>query len=66
MIQKDKAATTIHALVLEAIHKNVLRKDGTSVYYMDDQIGFDVESAIDYLADKKNQALKAQIIEKLN
>ena len=33
---------------------------------MDDQIGFDIESAIDYLADKKNQALKAQIIEKLN
>ena len=66
LIQRDKARTSLHATVLEAIHKNVLRKDGTSVYYMDDQIGFDVESAIDYLADKKNQALKAQIIEKLN
>ena len=66
MIQKDKATTTIHALVLEAIHRNVLRKDGTAVYYMDDQLGFDIESTIDYLKDKKNQALKAQIIEKLN
>ena len=33
---------------------------------MDDQLGFDLESAIDNLEDKKNQALKAQIIEKLN
>lgn len=66
MIQKDKARVSLHALVLEAIYKNILRKDGTAVYYMDDQLGFDVESTIDYLADKKNQALKAQIIEKLN
>lgn len=66
LIKRDKARTSLHATVLEAIHKNVLRKDGTAVYYMDDQIGFDIESAIDYLQDSKNQALKAQIIEKLN
>lgn len=65
-IKRDKARTSLHATVLEAIHKNVLRKDGTAVYYMDDQLGFDVESSIDYLQDSKNQALKAQIIEKLN
>lgn len=66
LIKRDKARTSLHALVLEAIYKNVLRKEGTAVYYMDDQIGFDVESAIDYLQDSKNQALKAQIIERLN
>ena len=66
LIKRDKARTSLHATVLEAIHKNVLRKDGTAVYYMDDQLGFDIESAIDYLQDSKNQALKAQIIEKLN
>lgn len=65
-IKRDKARTSLHATVLEAIHKNVLRKDGTAVYYMDDQLGFDVESTIDHLQDTKNQALKAQIIEKLN
>lgn len=65
-IKRDKARTSLHATVLEAIHKNVLRKDGTAVYYMDDQLGFDIESAIDYLQDTKNQALKAQVIEKLN
>ena len=66
IIQRDKKRVSVHALVLEAIHKNVLRRDGTAVYYMDDQIGFDIEAAIDYLSETRNQALKAQIIEKLN
>jgi len=66
IIQRDKGRTSLHSLVLEAIHKNVLRKDGVSVYYMDDQIGFDVESAVDYFSDPKNQTLKAQILEKIN
>lgn len=66
LIRRDKARISLHALVLEAIHKNVLRKEGSSVYYMDDQIGFDVESAVDYFADTNNQALKAQILEKIN
>ena len=66
LINRDKKRTMIHALVLEAIHKSVLRKEGSAVNYMDDQIGFDIESAVDYLIDTKNQALKAQIIERLN
>jgi hypothetical protein len=65
LIKRDSKRNTLHAQVLEALYKNVLRKDGTAVYYMDDQIGFDVESAVDYFADKKNQSLKAQILEKL-
>lgn len=66
LIQRDKKRTALHALVLEAIYKNVLRKEGTSVYYMDDQLGFDVESTIDYFDKKTNQALKAQILEKIS
>jgi len=66
LIQRDKARTSLHALVLEALHKNVLRKEGAAVYYMDDQLGFDVESALDYFADSQNQTLKAQILEKIN
>lgn len=66
LIQRDKARTALHALVLEAIYKNVLRKDGTAIYYMEDQIGYDIESAVDYFQDPKNQTLKAQILEKIN
>jgi hypothetical protein len=65
MIKRDKKDTSLHALILEAIYKGVLRKDGTSIYYMDDQIGFDMESSIAYFKDKNNQTLKAQIMEKL-
>lgn len=65
-IQRDKARTSLHALILEAIYKNVLRKDGPSVYYMEDLVGYDVESAVDYFQDPKNQTLKAQILEKIN
>lgn len=66
LIQRDKTRTALHALVLEGIHKQVLRKDGTAVYYMDDQIGFDVESAVDYFSDPKNQTMKAQIMDLIN
>lgn len=66
IMKRDKVRNTIHSLVLEAIQKNILRREGSAVYYMDDQIGFDMESAIDYLSDNKNQLLKAAILEKLN
>ena len=66
LIKRDKARTSLHALVLEGIYKNVLRKEGTAVYYMDDQLGYDVESAVDYFADAKNQTLKAIILEKIS
>lgn len=66
LITRDKGRVSLHALVLEALQKNVLRKEGSAIYYMDDQIGIDLETAIDYLEDKSKQALKAQILEKLN
>ena len=66
LIQRDKAKTALHALILESLYKNVLRKDGTAIYYMDDQLGFDIESTIEYFIDPKNQTLKAQILEKLS
>lgn len=43
LIKKDKIRVGLHAFVLEALDKNVLRKEGSAVYYMDDQLGFDVE-----------------------
>jgi len=66
IIQRDKKRTSLHALVLEALQKNVLRKEGSAIYYMDDQLGFDIEAAIDYFEDKKNQVQKVHIIELLN
>lgn len=65
LIRKDKEDLAVHAMVLEGLEKNVLRKEGTSVYYMDDQLGFDVSSAVQYFRDPSNQKLKAEIINKL-
>lgn len=66
LVSRDKTRTTLHSMVLEALQKNVLRKEGSAIYHMDDQIGFDLESAIDYLEDKKNQLFKTMILEKIN
>ena len=65
IIKRDATRNSAHCIILEGLHQSILRKDGTSVYYMDDQIGFDTESAIDYVLDKKNQTLKAQILERI-
>jgi hypothetical protein len=66
LIQRDKARVGLHSLILEALYKNILRKDGTSIYFMDDQLGFDIESTIDYFINPKNQTLKAQVLEKIS
>ena len=65
LIKADKTETAIHAMILEGIEKNVLRKEGTSIYYMDDQLGYDIFSAINYFKDPSNQKLKAEILDKL-
>lgn len=65
LIKKDKAYVATHAMILEGLEKNILRKEGTSVYYMDDQLGFDISSAINYFMDPSNQKLKLEIVNKL-
>lgn len=65
VIKRDAKRNAAHCIILEGLHQSILRKDGTSVYYMDDQIGFDTESAIDYILDVKNQTLKSQILERI-
>lgn len=65
LIKSDKIETTTHAMILEGLEKNILRKEGSSVYYMDDQLGYDEFSAVKYFMDPSNQKLKAEILEKL-
>ena len=65
LIKKDKTVVATHSMVLEGLDKNVLRKEGTSIYYMDDQLGFDITSAVQYFTDPSNQKLKLEIVNKL-
>lgn len=64
--QIDKKELYIRAAVLEAIHRNILTKEGTSIFYMSDKIGFDFESTIEWFNDPQNQNMKVAILEKLN
>lgn len=66
IMNRDDKRNSVHALVLEALQKNILRKEGSAIYYFDDQLGFDLEATVDYLMDSKNQPLKLQILEKIN
>lgn len=61
----DKEKVYLRAAILEGIHKNVLTKDGSAIYFMGDQIGFDLEDAVKYFSDPNNQRIKAAILEKI-
>lgn len=60
-----KEETYVRAAVLEAIHKNVLSKEGGSIYYMGEMIGVDYDDAVRWFKDPKNNRLKILIMEKL-
>ena len=62
----DKAQVYVRAQILEAIHRNILTKEGSGVFYMGDQIGYDIDDAVNYFTDPQNSKLKAIILEKLN
>lgn len=62
----DKSEMFIRAVIHEAIYRNVLIKEGPSIYYMSDKIGYDFEEAVKWLSNPQNQNIKLSILEKLN
>jgi hypothetical protein len=64
--QMDKKELSIRGAVLEALERNILTKEGTSIFYLSDKIGFDFESTIDWFKDPQNQMMKVSILDKLN
>lgn len=66
LMETDNNRINTHSLILEGLNKNILRREGTSIYYMDEFLAFDMETAISYFLDKNNQMIKAAILEKIN
>lgn len=66
ILNSDPKRNATHSVVLEGLDRGVLRKEGSSIYYMDAHIAFDIEGAVDYFLNKDNQTMKATILEKLN
>ena len=61
----DRAKTTIHGIILEALLKNILTQEGTSIMYMGNPIATDVEDAVKYFEDPNNQNFKTTILSKI-
>tara|TARA_R110000796_G_scaffold231853_2_gene349878 strand:- start:2798 stop:3589 length:792 start_codon:yes stop_codon:yes gene_type:complete len=65
-IKMDAEDRTIHAIILEAIQKSVLRKVGHKVLYHDHVLGGDEIDVIAYLKDPENQDLKLRLMAAIN
>ena len=61
----DRDEVFTRAIVLEAIYKNILTKEGSSIYYMDSVLGTDYEAAVEYFMNPQNQKQKIAILEKV-
>lgn len=57
---------TIRGQVEEAIYRQLLTREGASIYYLGERIGFSKEEAIEWFRSEDNQRLKVSILEKLN
>lgn len=65
-LEMETEDVAIHALVLEALQKSVLRKQGHKFLYHDSVIGSDIYDVIKYLKDDENQDLKLRIMASVN
>ena len=62
----DKKHLASHALVLEALQKSVLRREGQRIFHMDSPLGIDEIEVAEYLAKEENQDIKLLILSKIN
>lgn len=62
----DKQEVYVRAAILEAIHRNILTKEGSSIFYMGDVLGMDFESTVEWFINPQNAKIKVKILEQLN
>ena len=65
LAKEPKESIYMRGLVLEALYKNILTKEGAGIYYMGDLIAHGTDDAVSYFLDKNNQEVKARILEKI-
>jgi hypothetical protein len=65
-LKLDKKQLASHALVLEALQKSVLRKEGQRIFHMDSPLGIDEIEVAEYLAKEENQDIRLVILGKIN
>ena len=62
----EKQEVYVRAAILECIHRNILTKEGSAIYYMGEVVGLDFESAVEWFTNPQNSKMKVAILEKLN
>jgi hypothetical protein len=65
-LKMDKKQLASHALVLEALQKSVLRREGQRIFHMDSPLGIDEIEVAEYLSKDENQDIKLLILSKVN
>jgi hypothetical protein len=62
----DAKDFTLRGQILEAIHRQVLTREGEAVYYLGERIGYDVTDAVEWFKNPDNQKLKVSILDKIS
>lgn len=62
----NKEELSNYAIVLEALQKSVLRKDGHKILYHDSVLGMDETEVAKYLLNPENQDLKIRLMSQIN
>lgn len=62
----DSKDFVLRGQILEALHRQVLVRNGEAVYYHGERIGYDVDDAVEWFKNPDNQKLKVSILDKLN
>lgn len=62
ILDRDERYNFVHALLLEALSKSVVRKEGQSVFYFSDRIGYNIAEAIQFLLDDNNSTVLNNIV----
>lgn len=66
LIRLDEEDLTLHAMVLEALQKNILRKVGHKIMYFDSVLGEEPVDVVEYLKANENQDFKLKLMSQLN
>jgi hypothetical protein len=62
----DAKDFTLRGQILEALHRQVLTREGEAVYYLGERVGYDISDAVEWFKNPDNQKLKVSILEKIS
>jgi hypothetical protein len=65
-ISMDSKELTNHAVVIEALQKSVLKREGHKILYHDSLLGMDILDVVQYLGEDENQDLRLRIMKAIN